>query len=489
MGCGTPAIVPQGGASDDFVNDENGYRVPSREIETHHEWTLCGPPLELHIESRDVKQAMRRAFESSSELHEKSRGASCQVHSNFTWERTVHLMRDRITSLVGSRKGGVQSDVPTKILKAHVKVCVCIIVQNHEHCVADCLAHIRPFTRDIVVIDGGCTDLSVDIAKEYDATVVSTLGESLRHIEQKGDWCLFIHGNEFVDPNTMERLAEGLAKLPLETKCANVHCVFEDEKVTANEMRLVRCDSSVFNTLYQLPVYSIGLALAEEIREPPVVDLSISTSHRNPLAVGKGRHGLHESWLIPYVPHSGDTFVDVGANVGTWSKCLSDQFRQVHAIEPHPDAVKVLRTELPENVQIHEWGAWNENKNVEFSKFEQAVHLSAYFVDQGIHTGPALGKVTIECRTVDSMDLVGQVDFIKCDVEGAAIEVLQGAQSIIQRDRPWLLVEAHSTENVRRLTTLLQEWSYLFTIIRDPNYKPFSELWHSHCWFSCQPSP
>jgi len=64
-----------------------------------------------------------------------------------------------------------------------------------------------------------------------------------------------------------------------------------------------------------------------------------------------------------------------------------------------------------------------------------------------------------------------------------------GAERVIQRDRQWPLVEFHSSRNFLALARLLANWGYLFTIIRHPDYKPFSRFWYEHCWFSCQSMP
>jgi FkbM family methyltransferase len=196
---------------------------------------------------------------------------------------------------------------------------------------------------------------------------------------------------------------------------------------------------------------------------------------------------LLERWLIPFAPAFGRVCIDIGANVGTWTKCLAHCFDQVHAIEPNPAALAGLKAGLPPNVIVHEVGAWNENRAIAFSQFDQSVHLSAFFQAEGIHTGPRRGTLTLPCCTIDSLGIKGPVDFVKCDTEGAEIEALEGARETILRDRPWLLVEVHNPENFRRLTRLLDGWNYLFTVVRDPHYEPFTQLWHAHCWFSCQP--
>jgi FkbM family methyltransferase len=194
-----------------------------------------------------------------------------------------------------------------------------------------------------------------------------------------------------------------------------------------------------------------------------------------------------EWWLAEWVPGQGRVFIDVGANVGTWSAWLGPRFGRGHAIEPDPDALAGLRAVVPANVEVHPYGAWDRAETLRFSRFAASVHTSAYFTDHGINTGPSTGSVELPCLPLDSLAIEGPVDFLKCDTEGAEVAVLRGAAGLIARDRPWLLIEVHSVDNCLDLTRMLTDWAYLCTVVRHPDYEPFSPLWYSHCWLSCQP--
>ena len=194
-----------------------------------------------------------------------------------------------------------------------------------------------------------------------------------------------------------------------------------------------------------------------------------------------------EWWLSESVPRGGRVFVDVGANTGTWTRWLAPVFNRGHAIEPDPEALAALRADVPANVEIHPVGAWDRAATLRFSCFAATEHTSAYFVDAGINTGPSTGWIELPCVPIDALPIEGPVDFLKCDTEGAEIEVLRGAAGLIARDRPWMLVEVHSVDNVLALTRTLADWAYLFTIVRHPEYPPYSPLWYAHCWLSCQP--
>lgn len=197
---------------------------------------------------------------------------------------------------------------------------------------------------------------------------------------------------------------------------------------------------------------------------------------------------MQEYWLASWVPQGGRVFVDVGANTGTWTRWLAPRFQHVHAIEPNPDALPVLRANLPHNVTVHDVGAWHYETILTFTRFADSAHMSSFFKEEGINTGPKVGTIDLRCCAIDSVGISQGVDFLKCDIEGAEIECLLGAEQLILRDRPWLFVETHSSGNFISLVRLLANWDYLFTIIRHPDYEPFSRLWFEHCWFSCQPS-
>jgi FkbM family methyltransferase len=196
-----------------------------------------------------------------------------------------------------------------------------------------------------------------------------------------------------------------------------------------------------------------------------------------------------EYWLESWMPQSGRVFVDVGANIGTWTRWLAPRFEHIHAIEPNPDALPALRANLPSNVTVHEFAAWNRETILTFTQFADSAHLSSFFKEEGINTGRKVGTIQLGCRAIDSLKINEPVDFLKCDTEGAEIECLLGAEQLIFRDKPWLLVENHSAGNFIALVRLLANWDYLFTIIRHPDYEPYSRFWFEHCWFSCQPLP
>jgi FkbM family methyltransferase len=129
----------------------------------------------------------------------------------------------------------------------------------------------------------------------------------------------------------------------------------------------------------------------------------------------------------------GAVVVDVGAHIGYYT-CLAARAAgptgSVHAIEPAPENVEVLRR----NVQ------WNQFRNVAIHHLAAAAatesrrfQLTDASDSHGFYDHPLAhytAAITVETRPVD--DLVGNAArVIKIDVEGAELEVLNGMRRLL----------------------------------------------------------
>ncbi len=92
-----------------------------------------------------------------------------------------------------------------------------IITKNEEEMIADCLDSIG-FCNEILVIDSGSTDRTVDISQRMGARVMSVLTDNFSKIRNFGlekarkDWVLYIDADERVSPELARSIQEKIQK-------------------------------------------------------------------------------------------------------------------------------------------------------------------------------------------------------------------------------------------------------------------------------------
>ena len=132
------------------------------------------------------------------------------------------------------------------------------------------------------------------------------------------------------------------------------------------------------------------------------------------------------------------TFVDIGANVGIFSILMSDVTRiypnfKVSAFEVHPDTYSRLKI----NAQRHGFEAINLaiGALAEQREFvEGAVSHVTTTTEQANHYNIPSRRFRMEVRRLDSFEFHGPL-FLKIDVEGQEMAVLEGAAALFEREQ------------------------------------------------------
>ena len=140
------------------------------------------------------------------------------------------------------------------------------------------------------------------------------------------------------------------------------------------------------------------------------------------------------------VVRPGMTAVDVGAALGLFSldlwRLVGPRGRVV-AIEPADTNMDLLVRNVRNNratVEVVQAAASNDDGTREF-------FLTASSDSHAFYHHPLIDPSrTVKVRTVRLDSVIERADFIKIDVEGAEVEVLEGATRLL-RDRPPLVVE------------------------------------------------
>ena len=94
-------------------------------------------------------------------------------------------------------------------------ISLAMIVKNEEAVLAHCLESVKSLADEIILVDTGSTDKTVDIAREFEAQVYlfewcddfsAARNESLKHCN--GDWVLILDADEAIDPIDHEKIKD-----------------------------------------------------------------------------------------------------------------------------------------------------------------------------------------------------------------------------------------------------------------------------------------
>ena len=151
-----------------------------------------------------------------------------------------------------------------------------------------------------------------------------------------------------------------------------------------------------------------------------------------------------------------DVALDIGANVGLWTRDLCQFFQQVHAFEPVADFRACLQKNVPaRNLHVHDYALGAETSMI--NMIITADNTGHSHVDPN-----TVGQGTIQMKTLDSMKLPA-ADYIKLDCEGYEYKIILGGANYIKTCRPVIVVEQkfHKDTGIvdnGEAVDLLQSW-------------------------------
>ncbi|MCH5280672.1 MAG: FkbM family methyltransferase [Lachnospiraceae bacterium] len=158
-------------------------------------------------------------------------------------------------------------------------------------------------------------------------------------------------------------------------------------------------------------------------------------------------------------------FVDCGAYIGDTIECaadfLGDRLNKVIAFEPDPDNLEKLKERMKklgigaEKLKLLQKGSYDEAATLRFSSSDSSSGISED------------GDVVIETDSVDhAAEGMGEITFIKMDVEGSEQKSLLGAADTVKKYRPILAVCVyHKPEDLFALPELIRN------LTEDKNYR------------------
>jgi FkbM family methyltransferase len=166
---------------------------------------------------------------------------------------------------------------------------------------------------------------------------------------------------------------------------------------------------------------------------------------RDRFVTDEPEYSLLHSFLSP-----GDWAIDVGANIGHYTKRMSDLVGdrgRIIAFEPVQDVFSLLAANVRncsnQNVTLINAAASERTgcANMSVPRFDNGLlNYSEAAINSNAH---GLQVLTL---SIDSLALPHSVRLVKIDAEGHELSVLKGMVELLARDRPTLIVEVSGQE-------------------------------------------
>jgi FkbM family methyltransferase len=158
-----------------------------------------------------------------------------------------------------------------------------------------------------------------------------------------------------------------------------------------------------------------------------------------------------EMGIIPHLLPFGGCALDLGANFGIYTRLFAQTVGpegQVHAVEPMPNTFEVLESNVRNlglsNVIAHNLAASDVERIVTMIIPQYARGGDNPYEARVIDDAQSASGRTIRVPALPLDDLfghLGEIDFVKCDVEGHELNVIRGASEILRIHRPAWLIE------------------------------------------------
>jgi len=181
-----------------------------------------------------------------------------------------------------------------------------------------------------------------------------------------------------------------------------------------------------------------------------------------------GVYEYRKRMLFERLVKPGMTVLDIGANKGYFSfiscKLMKGEGR-VLSFEPDFENCgwieKSIAANNYKNIKLFPIALFDKNARLTLFRGQKSGHHS-------LVENKGLGSTIIEARRLDNVlfqESIEKTDLIKIDVEGAEIQVLQGAENTLKNQSPKLIIDLHNIDKGK-----------LFDLLDSAGYKVFDYL-------------
>jgi FkbM family methyltransferase len=177
--------------------------------------------------------------------------------------------------------------------------------------------------------------------------------------------------------------------------------------------------------------------------------------------------------IIASCPPQG-TALDVGAWYGPWTYWLSRRVESVVTFEPNPEVARVVEHTVGKNVRFIRAAASDTSGVATLTLPPGGFGTEGRASLEGL---PGSNRtVEVETLRLDDLDL-GTVNFAKIDVEGHEVTSLSGAERLIERCHPMLVIEIEQRHGgIAPTVDMLKAWGYRGQVLVDGRWLLLDEF-------------
>lgn len=202
----------------------------------------------------------------------------------------------------------------------------------------------------------------------------------------------------------------------------------------------------------------------------------------------KRRHGDFSLRIVEALVRRGDTVVDIGANWGLYAASLARLVGpggRVHVFEPHPNNQGNLRALRDRCANLALYALALSDREGAADLYAPTFGRRRISALASLSAPRETGAVPHEAITVAvaRLDTVladaGSIGLIKCDVEGHELAVLRGAEGVLRRSQPALIVEIeqrHPDADVQATFDYLLGLGYAGYAVHADGLRPLAEF-------------
>jgi FkbM family methyltransferase len=151
--------------------------------------------------------------------------------------------------------------------------------------------------------------------------------------------------------------------------------------------------------------------------------------------------------IISKIVKKGDVCLDIGANIGWYTTLLQKlvgESGQVYAFEPVPKTFSLLNRNVElnsgcGNIFVNNIALGETEKEVEIYLFDKLPDGHASLVPGDNNEFQTFNVRMVTLNSFIEENNIGEIDFIKADIEGAELTMLKGAGKVFEQSRPPML--------------------------------------------------